>query len=154
MKSPWPNKVTRTTSQWSLRTSWSRGGGRKWWLKRQRSLLSFQQAIGGSLAKSVHMADNDFDPDNDPLTVSKSSSIRVPSLEEIVIPQDLAEQHPGTLWHSYHPGTFWTSFHPGTFKPSFCPGTSDSRLWSIPSCTSTQEKCWWRYFLLCWWRTS
>ena len=46
--------------------------------KRQRSLFSFQQAIGGSLAKSVHMADNDFDPDNDPLTVSKSSSIRVP----------------------------------------------------------------------------
>ena len=60
--------------------------------KRQRSLLSFQQAIGGSLAKSVHMADNDFDPDDDPLTVSKSCSIRVPTLEEIVIPQDLAEQ--------------------------------------------------------------
>ena len=36
------------------------------------------------MAKSVNMADNDFDPDNDPLTVSKSSSIRVPSLEEIV----------------------------------------------------------------------
>ena len=52
-----------------------------------RSLISYQLAIGGSLAKSSNSAvhDDDFDPDIDPLAVPKNGEIRVPSLDEIVV---------------------------------------------------------------------
>ena len=56
------------------------------------ALMSFQQAIGGSLSRSERVQDVD-DEDDDPLPVSRSGStvIVVPSLEEIRVPPALTQ---------------------------------------------------------------
>ena len=65
------------------------------------SLLSFQQAIGGSLSKSERVG-QDLDEDDEPLLISRSCStvIVVPALEEIVVPAALTQlppSHPPSL---------------------------------------------------------
>ena len=58
------------------------------------ALLSFQQAIGGSLSRSERVCE-DHDQDEEPLPISRSGStvIVVPPLEEILVPAALT-QHP------------------------------------------------------------
>ena len=76
------------------------------------SLLSFQQAIGGSLSKSQRVRE-DPDQNEEPLQISRSGStvIIVPALEEIVVPAALTQQPP-----SFPPSNLPPS--PPTF-PSF-----------------------------------
>ena len=98
------------------------------------ALMSFQQAIGGSLSRSERVG-QEMDDDDEPLQIPRSGNtvVTVPALEEIVVPSALT-QLPSSLPPPLPPSLPTSPTTPQViFGPrKVCDGEKIKRAW-LPS---------------------